>query len=60
MIKGDEDMSEQAKPKANPDDLTKTTEPGNINLTEEELGQVAGGSSYPPEPPPPSRDRKIY
>ena len=37
-------MNEQTKPEANPDDLTKTTEQGSIDLTEEELDRVSGGS----------------
>jgi len=36
-------MSEHTKPEANPDDLTKTTDPGSIDLTEEELSRVSGG-----------------
>ena len=38
-------MSEQTKPEANPDDLTKTTETGSIDLTEKELDRVSGGTT---------------
>jgi hypothetical protein len=41
----DKFMNEQTKPEANPDDLTKTTETGSIDLTEEELDRVSGGDS---------------
>jgi hypothetical protein len=43
----DKFMNEQTKPEANPDDLTKTTETGSIDLTEQELDRVSGG--YPVE-----------
>jgi len=36
-------MSEQTKPESKPDDLTKTTEPKSIELTEEDLKRVSGG-----------------
>jgi hypothetical protein len=36
-------MSESTKPESNADDLTKTTEDGSVNLTEDELGGVSGG-----------------
>jgi len=35
-------MSEQIKPESKPDDLTKTTEPKSIELTEEQLKRVSG------------------
>ncbi len=35
-------MNDQKKP----DDLTKTTDPENIELTEEEVGRVSGGFAY--------------
>ena len=38
----DKFMNEQTKPEANPDDLTKTTETGSIDLTEQELDRVSG------------------
>jgi len=37
-------MSEQTKP----EDLTKTTEPNNIELTEKDLKRVSGGDLYDP------------
>jgi hypothetical protein len=40
-------MSEQTKPEAKPDDLTKTTKTGSIDLTEEELSRVSGGEYKP-------------
>jgi len=39
-------MSEQTKPEANPDDLTKTTEPNSIELTEKDLKRVSGGALF--------------
>ena len=36
-------MSESTKPESKADELTKTTDKANIDLTEEELGQVSGG-----------------
>ncbi len=43
-------MSEQIKPDADPeskrDDLTKTTEPKSIELTEEDLKRVSGGLKF--------------
>jgi len=42
----DKFMNEQTKPEANPDDLTKTTETGSIDLTEKELDRVSGGRIY--------------
>ena len=41
----DKFMNEQTKPEAKPDDLTKTTETGSIDLTEQELDRVSGGDS---------------
>jgi len=38
-------MSEQTKPEANLDDLTKTAEPGSSDLKEAELDRVSGGSA---------------
>jgi len=39
-------MSEQTKPEFRPDDLTKTTEPKSIELTEEDLKRVSGGGKH--------------
>jgi hypothetical protein len=36
-------MSESTKPASKADELTKTTDKANIDLTEEELGGVSGG-----------------
>ncbi len=36
-------MSEELKKESNPEDLTKTTEPQSIELTEEETSRVSGG-----------------
>jgi|SwirhisoilCB2_FD_contig_31_13111399_length_483_multi_3_in_0_out_0_1 hypothetical protein len=36
-------MSESTKPESKADELTKTTDKANIDLTEEELGGVSGG-----------------
>jgi len=38
-------MSEPTKPESKPDDLTKTTEPNSIELTEEDLKRVSGGDA---------------
>jgi len=37
-------MSEQTKPESIPEDLTKTTEPNSIELTEKDLKRVSGGA----------------
>lgn len=37
-------MNEQEKQTSVPEDLTKTTEPESIQLTEEELKRVTGGA----------------
>jgi hypothetical protein len=39
----DKFMNEQTKSESKPDDLTKTTETGSIDLTEQELDRVSGG-----------------
>jgi hypothetical protein len=36
-------MSEEAKPAANPDELTETTQAQNIELDEKELERASGG-----------------
>ncbi len=36
-------MDEQKKPEQTPEDLTKTTEPASIELTEDDLKRVSGG-----------------
>jgi hypothetical protein len=39
-------MSEPTKPEANPDDLTKKSEPESTDLTEAELDRMSGGSTF--------------
>jgi hypothetical protein len=38
-------MSEHKKPESKPDDLTKTTAPNSIELTEADLKRVSGGGA---------------
>jgi hypothetical protein len=38
-------MSEQTKPASTPDELIKTTEPAGIELQEEDLNRVSGGTT---------------
>jgi hypothetical protein len=37
-------MSEQTKPEPKPDDLTKTTDTESIELAEEDLKRISGGT----------------
>jgi hypothetical protein len=43
-------MSDQTKPVSTPDELTKTTEPAHIELQEEDLNRVSGGSDIKLQP----------